>query len=195
GLALEIAALQLALCLIVYGHALLASVARLFGLIPYVVLLLMTNTLEDSIAPLMWADPTELVSPRYHGRALVIPWGPLALQGAIALFAYGLAYLSWVGPAARVGRAIERLRASLGGKLVAGCAGIFALGLPSSIALGVLFGGRPDDDEDADAERSAIAASEVATERYRLTFPSDLRGRAEPLIADADRLHEAVRVR
>ncbi len=195
GLALEIAALQLALCLIVYGHALLASVARLFGLIPYVVLLVMTNILEESFAPLIWADPTELVAPRYHGRALVIPWGPLALQGALALFAYALAYLSWVGPAARVGRAIARLRASLAGKLAAGCAGVFALGLLTLIALGVLIGGMPDDDESDDGEGSAIAASEVTTERYRLSFPSDLRGRAAPLIADADRLHEAVRAR
>lgn len=195
GLALELAALQLALCLIAYGHALLASVARLFGLIPYVVLLLMTNILEDSIPPLIWADPTELVAPRYHGRSLVIPWAPLAAQASLALFAYGLAYLSWVGPAARVGRAIERLRASLGGKLVAGCAGVFALGLLALIALGVLVGGMPDDEEHEDGEGSAIVASEVTTERYRLTIPSDLRGRAEPLIADADRLHEAVRVR
>lgn len=195
GLALELAALQLALGLVVYGHALLASVARLFGLIPYVVLLLMTNILEDTIPPLIWADPTELVAPRYHGRALVFPWGPLAVQGAIALFAYLLAYLSWVGPAARVGRAIERLRASIAGKLAAGCAGIFALGLLTLIALGVLIGGMPDDDEAPDGQGSAIVATEVATERYRLSVPSALRARAEPLVADADRLHEAVRVR
>src|SRR5690606_1864475 len=40
-----------------------------------------------------------------------------------------------------------------------------------------------------------IVATEVRTERYRLTVPSALSARAAPLIADADRLHEAVRVR
>lgn len=195
GLALQLSALQLLLCAIVYGHALFASVLRLFGLIPYGVLLLTTNLFEDRLPPLIWADPGELLAVRYEGRALVIPWAAAIAQLGVALFAYALAYLAWVGPAARISRAFERLRASLAGKLAVGCAGAGAVGLIALVALGILIGGLPEDDEASPAEAPSIEVSERATERYVLTFPAALRARAEPLIGDADRLHEQVRVR
>lgn len=192
GVALELAALQLALCVVVYGHALFASVLRLFGLIPYLALIFLTNVLEELLPPLMWVDPNELLAPRYDGRALVIPWGGLIAQLGAAALAYLLAFLAWAGPAERIGRAIERLRASVAGTAAIGCAGVGGVFFVALFALGILIGGMPEDDE---GEDTSIAVSEVSTERYVLAVPDALAARAEPLVADADRLHEEVRVR
>lgn len=193
-LALQLSLLQLAVCIVVYGHALLASVLRLFGLIPYAVFLLLANTLEDLAPPLMWANPIELLAARYDGRALVFPWAGLSAQLAIAALAYGLAYLAWAGPAARIGAAFQRLRASMIGKAAFGCASVLTVAFVALIAGMFLMTGLPGDDSNESATPS-LETTEVRTERYLLTVPSALSARAEPLIDDADRLHEAVRAR
>lgn len=193
-LALQFAALQAAFCAIAYAHALFASVLRLFGLIPYAVVLVMTNLLEDSWPLLAWIDPSELLVARYEGTSLVVPWTGLAIHGAVALAVFGLAYLAWSGPAERIGRAFERLRESVLGKLAFGCASAAVLGFIGLVALGLMIGGVPGDEEPGE-EEGTFATSERTTQRYVFTYPSSLEARAEPLMDAADGLHEAVRLR
>ncbi|HEY8432925.1 MAG TPA: ABC transporter permease subunit [Sandaracinaceae bacterium] len=194
ALALQLTALQAALCAIAYAHALLASVLRLFGLVPYALVLVMANLLEDALPILAWIDPCELLVARYEGRDLVVPWVPLAIHAAVALAALGLAYLAWSGPAERIGRALERLRESVAGKLAFGCASAAALGFLGLVTAGVLVGGMPDDPETREDD-DTLATSQRATVRYVFTYPSGLEGRATPLIDAADGIHESVRLR
>lgn len=188
-LALQLLALQTAFCAIAYAHGLLASVLRLFGIIPYAVVLVMTNMLEDVVPVLAWIDPSEILVARYEGTSLVIPWVPLAIHAAVALVVLGLAYLAWSGPAE-----LERLRESVIGKLAFGCVSSAVVGFIGLIALGLLIGGMPDD-PDASEDDGSIETSERTTERYVFTYPTSLEARATPLIDAADALHEGVRVR
>lgn len=195
GLALRLALLQATYCVIVYGHALLASVLRLFGLIPYALLLVLIGLVEELYAPAAWIDPGELLVTRYHGRALVMPWGALAAHLTVATLAYGAAYLAWAGPAEQARRTLERLRQSVAAKVALGCGGAAFVGLLALVALGLLIGGGLPSDDAADDEVVSFETVERQTERYVFSYPAGLAARAEPLMEVADGLHEALRVR
>lgn len=194
-LAFNLVFLQAVYCMIVYGHALVASVLRLVGLIPYALLLLLVNILEDALPPLAWVDPAEIVVARYHGNALVIPWAGLVVHLGIALVAYVVAYVLWAGPADRVGRAFERLRASIVGKLALGCGGAAFVGFLALIAFGLLVGGGLPDEPEADDEVATFETTERRTQRYVFNYPTGLAARAQPLLDEGDALHERVRAR
>ncbi len=193
GLAVELAALQAVLFFVAYGHGLLASVLRLFGLIPYAIVLFIASILDDLLPPLAWVDPSEIASPRYVGSELSIPWTPIMAHLVVALFAYGLAYVAWMGPAERIGRALERARAGIAGKLAFGCAGAVAVAFIALIALALLITGGASDETASDAP--TIETREATTERYVFSYPASLESRAQGLMAHADDLHEEVRRR
>lgn len=190
-------ALQCAFCFVAYAHGLFASVLRLFGLIPYALLLVVAHVLEDVFAPAAWIDPTRLLAARYHGAALVVPWGPLAAHLAVALGVLGAAYLSWMGPADRVGRGLERARRTVVGKLALGCGTVVAV-LAVLVLLVVVS--EPSEEVDAPEDPSVVETPSfetrtVRTERWEVTYPVSHEARARALIDEADALHEAVRRR
>ncbi|MGE0786984.1 MAG: ABC transporter permease subunit [Sandaracinaceae bacterium] len=191
-------ALQLAFCLIVYGHALLASVLRWFGILPYAILLLLASILEDVFPPAAWIDPTELLGTHYVGTELVIPWVPLAVHAALSLVALSAAGLLWLGPAESIGKGFDRARATTVGRIGLGCAATL-VGTTVLVLLVVAAGlsaagrGDPTDDESRDpGELPSVATVERVTERYQLQIPESHLERAQPLIARADAIHAEV---
>ncbi len=193
-LALRFFAMQAAVCSIGYAHGLLASVLRLFGIIPYVLILVLAAIVAEGFPAAAWIDPTELLVARYDGTSLVIPWLPLAIHGVVALLALGLAYLAWSGPAERIGRALERLRESIAGKIAFGCVSVPAIGTLGLVALALLIGGVPDDPDTAEDDGS-FETTQRTTERFVFTYPTSLQARAVPLMDAADGMHEALRLR
>ncbi|MBZ0117875.1 MAG: hypothetical protein K8H88_12810, partial [Sandaracinaceae bacterium] len=187
--ALALFGLQIALVFIVYAHGLLASVLRLFGVIPYLLLLLIASTLDDALPPLRWVDPTEILAPRYEGTTLVIPWAPIAAHLAFAIITYGLAYAAWMGPAESIGKSLVRLRESVLGKIAFGCVGLAVVSFIGLIALGVMIGPSALEDEERE-DHASFETSRRDTERFTFTYPTSLEARAAPLMDDADRLHE-----
>ncbi len=190
-LALEITAIHAFFYAVVYAHGLLASVFRLFGLIPYALLVFCIEILDDHLPFLAWVNPVTLVDPQYRGRELVFPIGAMVFHSIAAFGALVLAYFAWMGPAEQIGRAIEALRATLVAKAVLGCGaaiGILFIGL---IALALIVDG-PLEDEAGNDVLAAIETEQRTTEHYVFTYPVTHRERALTLIAEADALHESI---
>lgn len=195
-LALTHVALQLTLCAIAYAHGLLASVLRLFGLLPYVLVLVVASILKDVFPGAAWISPAELLVTRYDGGALVIAWGPWLAHVAIALVVLGAAYGAWMGPADRIGKGLDRAKASALGKVGFGCAGgltfiglIVLLVVVSEVDVG-------DDDpiepEARTRETPSFETRSRTTDHYRFTYPVSHEARALALVAHADAIHRAV---
>ncbi len=193
-LALAHFALQLGFCAIVYCHALLASVLRLFGVLPYALILVVAGIVEDVYAPAAWIDPTELLVARYEGQALVVAWGPWLAHAAVALVALAASAALWLGPAERIGKGFDRARASLLGRLGLGCLGAAVLA-SLVVLLAVVAGldpGDPTDEEPDPTDAPSIATVERVTDRYTLQIPESHLAQAASLVADADAIHRRV---
>jgi len=193
SLALSHLFVQVLFAFVVYAHGLLASVLRLFGLLPYAVVLMAGAILEDRFPPAAWVDPTELLEARYEGGSLVIPWGPLAAHLGLACVAFVAAGVSWLGPGDRVSKGFERVRATLLGKAAMGCVG--ALILLALAVLSVLTfdaSDAPPADPVAPTATPSLETAEGRTARYVYTYPVSHRDRAERLMAGADALHAAL---
>jgi ABC-type transport system involved in multi-copper enzyme maturation permease subunit len=191
-LALVLLALQASLSAVVYAHALLASVFRLFGVIPYILALFFIATLDDSFPPLAWLDPTSIMTLQYEGRDLVVPWSALIGHGILALGALALAYAAWMGPADRISRVLEGARDGVVSKALLGCGAALAIGFLGLVAAAVMLG--LEDGE----EQTDLGAFEIArrsTDRYLFTYPTSHVDRALALIEAADPIHEAIRMR
>lgn len=197
-LALTHVALQMTFCFIAYAHGLLASVLRLFGLLPYVLLLVVASILEGIYPPAAWIDPRELLTARYEGTELVVSWTPWIAHVAVATVALATAYLAWMGPADSIGTGLAKARASVFGKLAAGCGtafiGVLLLVLAllvREVDLGDEIGAEPSEDIETPGFETAMRE----TERYRFTYPVSHEARALTLIEGADALHAAVQAR
>lgn len=194
-IALSHLGLHLAFCFIAYNHALLASVLRLFGILPYALVLVVASILEDVYPPAAWIDPNELLTIRYEGTELVIAWGPWIAHLAVAAVALGMSALLWLGPAERIGKGFDRARASLLGRLGLGCLG--AAVLSSLVVLTILVsdlgpeGEAPTEEADP-TELPSIATVSRTTDRYEFQMPESHLERAEPLIGRADAIHARV---
>jgi hypothetical protein len=189
-LALAFLGLLCAFAVVAYAHALLASVFRLFGIIPYVLGLLLISLLDDAFPPLSWADPTSMLTVRYEGTELVIAWGAIAGHLIVALGALALAYAAWMGPADRIARVLEGVKESDASKAMLGCAitiGICFLGM---IGLGLMVGA---DEDDHATDDGLFDVEEEETERFVFTYPASHRERAETLMDAADPIHEELR--
>ena len=194
SLALSHLGMQVVFAFIVYAHGLLASVLRLFGLLPYALLLMLGSILENLFPPAAWINPASLLDARYDGTALVVPWGPLAVHLALALLALLAAALAWLGPGDRVSKGFERARATILGKLAIGCGG--ALTLLVLLVLAVLAVDRddaPEETEDEPRAAPSLETAEARTERFVYTYPVSHRARAERLMGGADAMHAELR--
>lgn len=197
GLAAQMALLQSAFALCVLCHGLLLSFWRRLGLIPYAIagwIILSLERVSPSFAPL---NMMNLLALEYEGRRLVMPWDELALHGAVALAAFFAAFALWMGRGEWFTALWERLRRRAWGKLSLGCATVMVVVAFTGLVLS-LWGGeemdRLDEPGQAPPERSFQRAT-ATTERFEFTYPDNLRGRAQVLIAEADRLHERLRAR
>jgi len=197
-LALMHVALQAAFCVILYGHGLLASVLRRFGLLPYVLLMVVASILEDVFAPAAWINPTELLTARYEGSELVISWVPWGMHSLVAALAFATAYAAWMGPAEGIGRGLSRARASLVGRLAFGCGSgvvvLMVIGLAVAVSEVDVPRSAPDPDASA-RETVSIETRRRETRRYAFTYPVSHEDRALALIGEADALHAAVQQR
>jgi hypothetical protein len=190
--------IQAGFAFIAYAHAMLASVLRRFGLMPYALSLLVVSILDDVFPPIAWVDPNELLTTRYDGVTLVIPWVPLTAHLFFAGLALLTSYFAWMGPGARIGKGLEKARASLVGRLAIGCATAGAAAAVGILALAVsdLDTTPPEPAVDAEPhERPSLETATRVTERYELTYPVSHAHRAEPLIAEADAIHRALEER
>jgi len=195
-LALTHVALQLGLAAIAYAHGLLASVLRLFGLLPYVLVLVVASIVQDVFPPAAWISPAELLVARYDGDDLVIAWGPWLVHATVALVVLAAAYGAWMGPADRIGKGLDRAKASALGKVGFGCAG--ALAVIGLIVLAVVVSEVDVDDDDPiepearTIETPSFETRSRTTTHYRFTYPVSHEVRATALIEGADAIHAAV---
>lgn len=188
-LALTFAAIQALFCAIIYAHALLASVFRLFGVIPYVLALFVIAIVDDAFPPLAVADPVAMLTVQYEGRSLVIPWEPMIGHGVVAIGALGLAYAAWMGPADRISRVLEGAKESAVSKGLVGCGaalGILFLGI---MGVGLMLG---LEDESGETDLGVYETAEHPTERYLFTYPTSHRERALTLIDASDAIHAQI---
>lgn len=195
-LALANVGLQLAFCSLAYAHGLLASVFRLFGVLPYALVLLVAAIFEDVYPPAAWIDPSELLTARYEGTTLVIAWVPWIAHLFVAAVAMAMAYAAWMGPAESIGQGLAKAQASLVGKLAFGC-GTMALGVGVLVLAAVVSqmdvgGASVPVDEDRVVETPSLATHRRTTAHYELTWPVSHEARALALIADVDPIHQAI---
>ena len=190
--------LQASFAFVAYSHAMLASVLRRFGLMPYALLLVVVGILENVFPPIAWIDPNELLTTRYDGVSLVIPWVPLTAHLFFAGLALLTSYFAWMGPGARIGKGLEKARTSLVGRLGLGCATAGVAAAVGILALAI-SGIDPTPMEPApDAEpheRPSLETATRVTERYEFTYPVSHADRAEALIMEADAIHRALQAR
>ncbi|MFK7987782.1 MAG: ABC transporter permease subunit [Sandaracinaceae bacterium] len=196
SIALSHVSLHLLFAVVAYGHGLLASTLRLFGLLPYVLLFVLAGIFEQLLPALAWADPTELLIARYVDGVLVWPTTPLLVHLGLAVCAMWLAYLAWLGPAARWARTMGRVGASLAGKMALGCATVLGVVLVLVVAL-VVDSMAPSGPSEARVGEPSpppfTGASETGTtERYRVRYPVVAVARANALMEDADAIHAAL---
>lgn len=193
-LALTHLALQMLFFFVAYSHALLASVLRLFGLLPYVLLLMVAAIVEDVYPPAVWISPSSLLTARYAGTELVVSWVPWGAHLGVAVMALLSSYLLWMGPADQVGASFARARASIFGKLAAGCGTVFVvLGV---LTLAVIVSEVSESEEEEipheELEFPSFETEERETARYHFTYPVSHRARAVALMDVADELHAGV---
>jgi ABC-type transport system involved in multi-copper enzyme maturation permease subunit len=191
-LALTFAAIQAVFCAVIYAHALLASVFRLFGVIPYVLALFVIAILDDALPFLASTDPTAMLAVQYEGTELVIPWSPIIGHTIIGVCALGLAYAAWMGPADRIGRLLEGAKESAVSKGLIGCGAALAIMFLGVISIGLLLGAG---DEEGETNLGLVETAEHPTQRYLFTYPTSHRERALRLIESADAIHADIQRR
>lgn len=193
--ALTVTALQATFVAVAYCHGLLASTLRLFGLLPYLLVMLGVIALEVIDPALGWMNPVSIVRFTYEGQELLVPWGVIGLHAVVALVVLALAYVAWMGPFERVREwmAPKREGRSAAAVLGLGCATasvvVVALGLIGFISINEVRDRPPESDE---PEGIAWQTADARSEHYAFTYPTNLRARALRLIGAADGISESV---
>lgn len=192
--AITAGALQAIFASIVYGHALLASSLRRFGLLPYALAVWVLVALEEIAPELAWVSPASICRFEYEGTRLTIPWLPIVVHSIVSAIAIALAYFAWMGPFDRLRElaAPKKEGRSLPATLALGCAtsiiGVLVFALLIFVSLreaerGVL---------DPPSEGVSWQTAEVRSARYAFVYPTNLRGRATRLAGAADAILERV---
>ncbi|MDQ3032707.1 MAG: ABC transporter permease, partial [Myxococcota bacterium] len=194
--ALRVFALQSIFVAVAYCHGLLASSLRMFGLLPYLLLMwviLVAEEIEPSLAVL---SPATICRFTYEGQRLLLPWDAIVIQGGAALGALALAYAAWMGPFEQVRDAFapkpegRSVVATIGFGCGTAAIVVVALGLVIFLSLRAVEEHGPSDAE----EDPGIAwqTADARSEHYAFTYPTSLRARALRLIGGADAIAESV---
>lgn len=194
----SVAFLQVAVGACVLCHGLLISFFRRFGLIPYAMVWWAALSLERVAPEAAVLNLVNLLELEYEGGRVLIPWGGLALHGAVALACLAGAALAWTGVGEEASAVWARLHRGGAGRFALGCATVGAVvGLVGLFSL--LWAAAPQDGPGLGADDGLQPVSyqvdRAETARFDFTYPANLRGRALPLIRGADALHERLRRR
>lgn len=180
-----------AYCGIILCHGVLLSFFRKFGLIVLALAAWAQIAAENFLPSVSFLNVMKLLALEYEGKRLVLPWGNLAIHGAAALAALGLAWLLWNEPAERFSRAYLLAPSHPVGKVVLGC------GTAALVALGFAFflyaSWRSAQRERGDVRYVSFLTARAETRHYQFVYPANLRERALGLVARADRAYEDVR--
>jgi len=177
---------------IFYGHALLLSVLRRFGLLLGLVLYIAIGFATRDRPDLRVYNPFLLHELEFRGSTPRVPWAGLLGQLGVSSALAALAGWLWVGRGASVADAMAHLSQRPASKLLfalpfgllAVSAGYFAtLGQQSSESW-------PSAKNTVGAVK--IQVTRLETRRYELRYPEPLRQVVERLAAPADDLHEAL---
>ena len=183
------------------GVSLVLAYGRRFAwIIAALFLLWMHEYAEDSaLAP--WLSFDLLVRPSFEGWGWRVPWAPLWRQMLVGLGCYVVAGALFCFGSDRVVASLADLKDSLKGRVLLGLGAL--LSIAAWVGLFVVMarddegggGGRADAPTLSSAKFGQWSTSRAVTERYVFVHPTELSSRIQPLVADADRLHEEVRRR
>ncbi len=194
GLVLRVATLHAAVAWVFYAHGLLASVFRLFGVLPYVLLFFALLLVEQLAPSLAWLNPAAIVRFEYVGSAIVTPSLPLVFHLALALVALLFAYVGWMGPLERFRELFARrgtialLAFGCGSALVLACGlGMLIVWAASS------YDGHPPEDPSVErpVEERSFGTSEVRSRHYAFVYPGGLEEPVLRLVGRADAILES----
>lgn len=193
GLVLRVASLHATVACLLYFHGLFASLFRMFGVLPYTLLLFALALAEELVPSLAWLSPAVIVRFEYEGASLLVPWGPIAFHAVVALAAGAVAYAGWMGPFDRV-REIFATRSTLATVLMGvGSFGVLAAGFVAFMAWIIVtytIPGRQPEDPTAPTQVTErdFGTSEARTEHYVFIYPGGLEERVLRLVGRGDRV-------
>jgi hypothetical protein len=187
------ALLECAYVFIVLCYGLLLSFTRKFGLIALAFVGWALLFLEERAPELAYLNVTNLLTVEYYGLDIVIPWGELGLHLGLACAALGLAYALWMGPAQRLHEAYVQVHAGQGKAAIGCCGTLLVSGIVFAFFVYVVATNTDLDDANVDVHYVSWETVDAETEHYKFRYPTNLRGRALPLIAGADAAYEEVR--
>ncbi len=194
-LAATAALLHALVATVAYGHGLLASFFRRFGLLPYALVAYLLIVITEVAPELAWLDPLRIARCEYVGAQLVVPWDDVAFHLGIAGLATVAAYVLWMG-------SLDRLRGFFAQRsavftLGFGCA-TAALGFVGFFVMGFWaineYGSTPPEDPTAshEAEGVTFQTSEARTTHYVFIYPDNLHDTAMQLVSRSDRVLEEI---
>jgi hypothetical protein len=177
----------------VLAHGVALSFLRRFGLVLYAVLAWIVIALERD-PRLVFLNPIRLCSFEYQGLSLVIPWRELGFQAGFALFALGVAWFLWTGPAERFGQAFNDFAKEAHGKVVLGCGTALVVFLAFALLIYASWPGSGGPPEERNVRYATFQdAVPAETVHYKFTYPANLRERAMVLVRGGDASYAAVR--
>lgn len=173
-----------------YGHALLLSVLRRFGLllalVSYIAIGFATNDNPEWRA----INPFLMHEIEFRGHTPRVPWGALLGHLLVSSGLGALAGWVWMGSGERIALMMARLNQRPGSKL------LFALPF-GLLAVWVGYFATLGQRDDAWPSANTVGAvklqgTRLETRRYEFRYPEKLRELVERLAASADDLHEAL---
>lgn len=187
--------LHASLGLVVYAHALFASLFRRFGFIPYALLLFVFEVIEERVPALSWLSPSSITHLAYDGQTLVVPTFALTVHAVVAIVVLALSYVGWLGPFER-GRAFFAATTTLASIA-------FGFAIAFVICSGVVTAALIDDGDDGTSDTDAPPAplgrdfDTVTTRTRHFVFTYDARqeARVQRLIERSDVMLEAIAAR
>lgn len=184
--------LQLVQLFVLLSIGLMLSFLRRFGWLA-IGLIMVAFVFAKSINPAVEVlNVIELTTPDFFGVRRIFPWRMLAFQAPIGMAALISAYVlfnhggQWLIELSKPGKSRVRqvVMSVAGAGAVATFAGLFAFVMESS-----------SDDVDHDAVRVVYpswSTASVSTTHYDIVFPTNMSGRAQSLVKEADEIHDSV---
>lgn len=180
---------------VMYGHGLLASFFRRFGLLPYAMLAYVLVVLTEVAPELAWLDPLRIARCEYVGARLEVPWVDAAFHLGLGGLAAMLGYVLWMGSMDGL-RGLFARRSTLF-TVGFGCATAF-LAFVGFFVMGFWavseYGSTPPEDPRVarEAEGVTFQTSEARTAHYVFVYPDNLHESAMQLVTRSDRVLEAL---
>ncbi|CAM2007863.1 ABC transporter permease [Acanthopleuribacter pedis] len=139
-------------------------------------------------------NPCLLTQPLLEGHHWPIPWRMLAVQLPLGLTALLTSWWLFLGKGMAVAAYLEKVRQSMVGRVVLGCAGTATVVAWLAILIFLVAGrgGGGEGVSNGDAVFIGWEAADYATERYRFKLPSNLLDAAKPGLEQADHIHDQV---